>query len=208
MRIIALALRHGACHHTGATAPLGAVFKQKIGKPVKVTALHQVANAAAALGFDGVRHGNGVQQLAGGIGRLNRNIGLCLMHVAVNGIDLGIEDLKRHGIVDKVEDDHVVADTAQELGLKLAIHLGAHALANLVIGPVGRDGITNFVALRIDLNLGKADVARKEDDRLREVHGIALAIGQASIFENLQELVHNARRCLLDLVEKNHRERP
>ncbi len=54
----------------------------------------------------------------------------------------------------------------------------------------------------------RADVAREDDHRLREVGRLALAVGQPAVVEDLEELVHHPAVGLLDLVEQQQAERP
>ena len=50
----------------------------------------------------------------------------------------------------------------------------------------------------------RAEVGGHDQDRVLEVHGPALAIGQAAIVEHLQQHVEDLRIGLLDLVEQHH----
>ena len=49
-----------------------------------------------------------------------------------------------------------------------------------------------------------ADVRRQDDDRVAEVDRAALAVGQASVIEHLQQHVEHVGVRLLDLVEQDH----
>ena len=53
-------------------------------------------------------------------------------------------------------------------------------------------------------DLGRADVAGHDDDRVTEVDGAALRVGQATVFEDLQQDVEHVGVRLLDLVEQQH----
>ena len=75
----------------------------------------------------------------------------------------------------------------------LALHLLVGGVA--AAGAAGRDGRA-------------ADVAGHDDDRVLEVHGPALAVGQAAVVEDLEEDVEDVRVGLLDLVEQDDLVRP
>ena len=49
-----------------------------------------------------------------------------------------------------------------------------------------------------------ADVRRHDDDRVLEIDGAALAIGEPAIVEHLQQHVEDVVMGLLDLVEQDH----
>src|SRR4051812_35894749 len=52
-----------------------------------------------------------------------------------------------------------------------------------------------------------AEVGREYQDRFGEVCGLAPAVGEPAVFEDLEKLVQDARVRFLDLVEENDRER-
>ena len=102
-----------------------------------------------------------------------------------------------------MEDDHVV-DPVEELGpeglLELAHDPGLHVLvgdAGLVLGD--REAHRRVVG-----DLLRADVRRHDHDRVTEVDGAALRVGQATVLEDLQQDVEDVRVGLLDLVEQQH----
>ena len=47
-----------------------------------------------------------------------------------------------------------------------------------------------------------------DDQRVAEVHGAALAVGQAAVVEHLQQHIEDIGMRLLDLLEQHHRIRP
>mmetsp|Transcript_4321 Transcript_4321/g.10665 ORF Transcript_4321/g.10665 Transcript_4321/m.10665 type:complete len:613 (+) Transcript_4321:595-2433(+) len=49
-----------------------------------------------------------------------------------------------------------------------------------------------------------AQVGGEHDDRVGEVHGAALAVGEAAVVQHLQQHVPHVRMCLLHLVEEHH----
>ena len=101
-----------------------------------------------------------------------------------------------------VEYDDFV-DAVQELGTELLLQRVHHLLAHLVV-------------VELIVFLGKPDrllaqlcgpqVRSHDDDGVLEVHGSALGIGEASVFEDLEEDVENIGVRLLDLVEQDDRE--
>ena len=107
--------------------------------------------------------------------------------------DLDVDD-RRHLIAPQAVEQDDLVDAVQELGPELGAHLrhdvgphGVHVLALLLVGEELR-----------------ADVGRHDDQRVLEVDGAALAVGQAAVVEHLQEHVEHVRVRLLDLVEQHH----
>ncbi len=85
--------------------------------------------------------------------------------------------------------------------LELFIDLAAHAV-------VGRAAL----AVDLETNRGTRDVFGSEvgghdDDGVLEVDNATLAVGQATLFENLQQRVEDVGMCLLNLVEEHDAER-
>ena len=99
-----------------------------------------------------------------------------------------------------VEHDDLI-DPIEELGPELRPqdlgHLALHLLVRRVAGAGvrGRDG-------------RGADVARHDHDGVLEVDRPALAVGQATVVEDLEQDVEHVRVGLLDLVEQHHLVRP
>ncbi len=50
----------------------------------------------------------------------------------------------------------------------------------------------------------RTQVGRSDDDGVGEIHHPALAVGEATVVEHLQQDVVYVRVCLLDLVEQQH----
>jgi hypothetical protein len=50
----------------------------------------------------------------------------------------------------------------------------------------------------------RAEVRGHHDHGVAEIHGAALAIGQAAIVEHLQQHVEHVRMRLLDFIEQDH----
>ena len=99
-----------------------------------------------------------------------------------------------------MEDDDLV-DAVEELRSEdRAQRLGDSFLHLLVGGLVALAGV-----LRDEL---APDVAGHDDDRVLEVDGAALAVGQAAVVEDLEQDVEDVRMGLLDLVEQDDLVRP
>ena len=98
----------------------------------------------------------------------------------------------------RVEDDDLV-DPVEELGAEHLLELvQEQALDALVLA-------LHLVALRDQRG---ADVARHDDDRVLEVDGAALVVGEAPVVEDLQQHVEDVGVRLLDLVEQDDAVRP
>ena len=90
-------------------------------------------------------------------------------------------------------EDHQLVETVDELRLELHVHGVHHGLALGVLVQIG-----------LDQEL-RAQVRGHDQDRVLEVHGPALAIGQTAVVEHLQEHVEDLGVRLLHLVEQHHR---
>ena len=64
-----------------------------------------------------------------------------------------------------------------------------------------------LIERRVD-EVHRAEVRGEDQDRVAEVDGAALAVGQAAVVEHLQQDVEHLRVRLLDLVEQHHDVRP
>ena len=54
------------------------------------------------------------------------------------------------------------------------------------------------------LDDGGADVAGHDDERVLEIHGAALAVGEAAVVQHLEEDVEDVGVGLFDFVEQDH----
>ena len=88
---------------------------------------------------------------------------------------------------------HNVIDTVEELGAEGLGHRSVNLTAHL-----------GLVLARKLGNRARAHVGRHNDDRVLEGHLAALAVGQATIIEHLQQDVEDIRVSLLHLVEQDH----
>ncbi|EAP78060.1 hypothetical protein ISM_07185 [Roseovarius nubinhibens ISM] len=95
--------------------------------------------------------------------------------------------------LEPVKDDRLV-EPVEELGPEMRPHRIHHvALGVAGIGPVGQ------LAQRL-----RPKVRSQDDQRLLEIHGAALTIGQHAIIEHLQQHVEHIRVGLFHLVEQHH----
>src|SRR5579884_1279955 len=107
-------------------------------------------------------------------------------------IDLNLDDVAYLIPFERVEDDDFV-DTVDELGTQT---LFAQALAYNALHVV-------FIHALELTQPGCADVAGHDNDRVLEVNGAALPIGETPIIENLQQDIEHIRRGLFDFVEQH-----
>ena len=105
-----------------------------------------------------------------------------------------------------MKDDGLV-DPVEELGPECLFERGIHrllerlvlVLANLVVRaePEG-----------LPPDARGAQVAGHDDDRVPEIDGSAVAVGQAPVLQDLEQDIENVGMGLLDLVEEHHPVRP
>ena len=100
--------------------------------------------------------------------------------------------------------DHHLVQAIQELRAEVGVERVLHGfLARLL--ALGR---VQIPAIFDRGELGGADVAGQDHDRVLEVDGAALAVGEPTVVEQLQQRVEHVRVRLLDLVEQDHGVRP
>ncbi len=103
-----------------------------------------------------------------------------------------------------MEDDHIV-DAVEELRpemfLQLVVDLLLHPLVVVLATALGE---AQADRLR---DVGGAQVRREDQHGVLEVDRAALAVGQPTVLQHLQQAVVNLLVRLLDLVEENNRER-
>ncbi len=63
---------------------------------------------------------------------------------------------------------------------------------------------SRLTRLQPSLDDVRTQVGRGDDDGVGEIHHPALAVGEATVVEHLQQDVVDVRVCLLDLVEQQH----
>ena len=93
-----------------------------------------------------------------------------------------------------MEDEDLV-DAIEELGQEPRLQGFVDRVANLLLAAALLGDLLDELA---------ADVRRHDDDRVREIDGVALAVAQAAVVEHLQEDVEDVAMGLLDLVQEDH----
>ena len=91
-----------------------------------------------------------------------------------------------------MEQDDLV-DAVQELGPEMRAHHIHHLLAHGVA----------VLALRLVDQIFGAEIRGHDDERVAEVDGAALAVGEPAVVEHLEEHVEHVGVRLLDLVEQD-----
>ena len=106
---------------------------------------------------------------------------------------MDIDDLRHVAALEPVEQDDLV-DAVEEFGAEVRPHhrhdLIAHRVAVLPLRLVGQ--------------IFGAEIRGHHDERVAEVDGVTLAIGEAAVVEHLQEHVEHVGVGLFDLVEQHH----
>ena len=111
--------------------------------------------------------------------------------------ELHLDDARNLRFVEAVEDDDVI-DAVEEFGAEVRLEFDLHLLLHLH-GVLGR----KFSFVEILLDDRRAEVAGHDDDGVLEIDGAALAVGEASVVEDLQEDVEDVVVGLLDFVEED-----
>ena len=105
-----------------------------------------------------------------------------------------IDDVRELRLAERMEDDdvvHAVEELRAEVLAQLVHDAGLRVVeAVFALGPCGGE-------------LRRADVRGHDEHRVLEVHGAALAVGEAAVVEHLQEHVEDVGVRLLDLVEEH-----
>ncbi len=111
--------------------------------------------------------------------------------------ELDLDDPAHLAPLKTVEQDDLV-DAVQELRPEMPPHHSHHLLAH------GR----RVLAFRLIHQKLRTEVRGHDDQRVAEIDGTALAIGQAAVVEHLQQDVEHVGMRFLDLVEQHHLVRP
>ena len=111
--------------------------------------------------------------------------------------ELDLDDAAHLAPLQAVEQDDLV-DAVEEFGPEMRPNHAHHLLAH-------GGGILAFRLVHQKL---RTEVRGHDDQRVAEIDGAALAIGQAAVVEHLQQHVEDIRVCLLDLVEQHDLIRP
>ena len=120
-----------------------------------------------------------------------------LEHVG-HGAELNADDVAYLALSEGLEHDNLV-DTVEELGAYPLLEHFHNGLLGFV-EFVGRGHRRTGEFLADDLT---AHVRGHDDDGVLEVAGASLVVGQAAVFEHLEEDVEDVGVCLLDFVEED-----
>src|SRR5208282_1549548 len=133
-----------------------------------------------------------------GHGYGDRALGEILVQLA----DHEFENLDQVGFAERHEQDdliHAVQEFRIEGALDLALHQVFDLLGNHLV-------FRRLEAQALALHqVPRADVRRHDDDGVLEVDRVAQAVGQLTVFKDLQQDVEHIRVRLLDFVEQNDR---
>src|SRR5262249_4632487 len=108
-----------------------------------------------------------------------------------------IDDLVEVRRLQLVEDDDLI-NAVQEFGTELVaqiLHDVSRNRASVQVGPESEATLGQFV---------RADVVGHDQDGVREVHCIALTVGQLSIIHYLEQKVPDVWVSLFDFVEQDN----
>src|SRR5699024_7071451 len=147
----------------------------------------------------------GGQQCLGLVGELDA-------HILVRQGTGDTADEQLHHLDDLVAgqlvEDHDLVDTVEELGAEVLLQLVVDLVLHAVVLGIGIGFVASAEAQADSLGdvLG-AQVRGEDQHGVLEVHHAALAVGETTILEHLQEGVVDLLVGLLDLVEKHHGER-
>ena len=146
-------------------------------------ALDRAAQRPGAVGR--VEPGLGEPRL-GGVGHLEGEA--AVRQARLQGLDLQVHDPRQLGHGERVE-QHDLVQAVEELGLERPAHHGHHGLA-----------LGGLIQGRVHEEL-RAQVRGEDQDHVAEVHGAALAVGQATVVEYLQQDVEHIRMRFFDFIE-------
>ncbi len=144
------------------------------------------------------------QQRLGGLGNLELHF--LRAHLANDFLEFERDDLLDLFARQLMEDDDFV-DAVEELRTERLLNFLHHPALHPI---VGFDFVLGRELLRAEADVGgrrhsdRADVAGHDDDRVFEVDLTPLRIGQAPVFEHLQQQVEDVGVRLFDLVEQHH----
>ena len=137
---------------------------------------------------------------------------MLLSHALRQVLDLQVHDLADMLLGQVVEDDDLV-NAVQQLGAEETLQLAD----DLVLEAVNGRHVSRATLARLEpdqatpargLGVLRPQVRGHDDDRVAEVHGVTLAVGQAAVLQHLEQDVPDLRVRLLDFVEQDHLVRP
>ena len=141
------------------------------------------------------------------------NILVCVQRVALlfqtffETGEVQLHDLADVFLVECVEDNGVV-NAVEELRSQIVLEFLDDFCAFFLVGVIVFPGFVLELESYLPCLLCEfccTDIARHDDNRIREVHLLSLAICEYAVFQNLQENVEEFRMRLLDFVEENNR---
>jgi len=110
-----------------------------------------------------------------------------------------IDDAQQVVVAERVEDDNFV-QAVEKLRIERPLYFVHHHFFHaLETGFIGARLETDGGAL---LQMTRAQVGSHDDDGVAKIHGVAQAVRQLAVFENLQENVEDVRVRLLDFVQR------
>src|SRR5690625_3248877 len=126
-------------------------------------------------------------------------------HALGQARDHQVDDRENLFLAQLREHDRVI-DTVQELGAEVLLEFIVHARLHALIrrGLIAIDLESGLDALG---DIAGTQVGGHDDDRVLKVHDPTLRVGQATIFQNLQQRVEDIGVGLFDLVEQHDGER-
>ena len=97
-------------------------------------------------------------------------------------------------------EDNDVVDTVQKLRAKVRLQSSVDLFLHALVGQQVR---TRAEANRCLAQVGRTEVRRHDQDRVLKVNGPALSVGQATIFQDLEQRIKDVGVRLLDLVKEH-----
>jgi len=128
-----------------------------------------------------------------------------LAHAAEHLLEHDLGDLLDLVAAELTEDDDLI-ETIQELRAEVLLQLFIHQRSDAVVIGLFRIGTGELKAKTTAALLDhlRTDVRGHDDQGVLEVHRAALGIGQATVFQELQQQVEHIGVGLLDLIEEHH----
>src|SRR5262245_39116898 len=121
---------------------------------------------------------------------------VALLQAFAQAAELDDDDLLQVLLVQGVEDDNLV-HAVEELGAEVLAHLVEDRLFHPLVALAVESAFVGEDALA-------ADVRGHDYDRVLEIDGATLAVGEAAVVEDLQEHVEDVVVGLFDLVEEDN----
>src|SRR5262249_10847197 len=130
------------------------------------------------------------------LGRLRKLDGdLAIGQQPVQIFEAQIDDLLQLLLAKRIENNHII-HAVQEFRTEVLLQHSHHVL------PCHLERLGSAQSLGIEEL--SAQIGSHDDDRVLEVDSAALAVGEPSVVENLQQDIENVVMRLLNLIKKNH----